>query len=147
MCLSSSFSTRNGYETIKIPLTNFKYIKILKLCAVLFMLLALSLVPVPLIWKFLPLNSFNPTLKNSADAHGDYISFGQWNVTMSMGFTRILNGRITDKISLIILQIVTLKILLTVCYIAECYMISHLPGWTVRATLQSREDLWCSMKR
>jgi len=53
----------------------------------------------------------------------------------------------TEKISVTILQIVTLKILLTVCYIAECYMISQLPGRTVRATLQSREDLWGSRKR
>jgi len=36
---------------------------------------------------------------------------------MSMGIPRIF----TEKISVTILQIVTLKILLTVCYIAECY--------------------------
>ena len=60
---------------------------------------------------------------------------------MSMGIPRILNGRMTEKISVSILQIVTLKILLTVCYIAECYMISQLPRRTVRATLQSREGL------
>jgi len=75
MCLSSSFSTRNGYETVKIPLRNLKYIKILELSAVLFMLLALSLVPVPLIWKFLPLNSFNPTLKKFWGCPWTYLHF------------------------------------------------------------------------
>ena len=30
--------------------------------------------------------------------------------------------------SVICLQIVTLKLLLTVCYVADCYMIRHLPG-------------------
>jgi len=44
------------------------------------MLLALSLVPVPLIRKFLPLNSFNPTLKNYADAHGHKSTFHLDNV-------------------------------------------------------------------
>src|SRR6218665_1393360 len=75
MCLSSSFSTRNDYETVKIPLTNLKYIKILKLSAVLFMLLAISLVPVPLILIFLPLNSFNPTLKKFCGCPWTYLHF------------------------------------------------------------------------
>jgi len=34
----------------------------------------------------------------------------------------------TEKIYVTCLQIVTLKMLLTVCYVADCYMIGHLPG-------------------
>lgn len=46
------------------------------------------------------------------------------------------------QFSVTCLPTVTLKIFVTVDYAAECYMIRHLPGQTVRAALRSREDLW-----
>src|SRR6218665_932871 len=105
-------------ETVKIPLTNLKYIKILKLSAVLFMLLAFSLVPVSLILKFLPLNFFNPTLKKFCGCPRPYLHF-----TWTMKCNHV-HGHTQDFYRENLCNYFAacdIKILLTVSYIAECY--------------------------
>src|SRR6218665_2648391 len=87
--------------------------KIINLSAIFFMILALSRSPCAINLKFTP-EIFSPQKKSCGCQWTyklSYISFrqmGEWQRTC--------------------LQIVTLKVLLTVCYVADCYMIRHLPG-------------------
>src|SRR6218665_2096775 len=117
------------------------------------MLLALSLVPVPLIRKFLPLNSFNPTLKNYADAHGHKSTFhldNVGNLKCNHVHRHTQDFKWENDRENLCNYFADCDIKNTfdrLIHVAECYMFSQLPGRTVRATLQSREGLWGSRKR